>query len=138
MVLSDLNGNEMQSRRRRRARSSFDERSSSSNNNNKNKISYNEKIVIKDSTVTLNVKRHVVSDQVAPSNGVKPSLKKKKKKKTSCSQVVETEAAQDHCTSEDSSPVSVLDCGQFLIDPEVSISGKLHIFQPQVELKVPL
>ncbi|PON85471.1 hypothetical protein TorRG33x02_187510 [Trema orientale] len=96
-VLSDLNGKEMQ-----RRRSSFDKGTS---------------IPTRNSTV----KRHVVSDQVASSNGVKRSSNKKKKN----SQAVKTVLEPNQCTSEDSSPVSVLDCGQFLIDPEAPISEEV-------------
>ena len=110
-VVSDLNREALQ----RKRRSSFDKRSDNNkigNNNSGN--------VCKDSTV----KRHVVSNQVAPSHGLKRSLNKKKKKKTNSQDVKRVE--HDHSTSEDSSPVSVLDCGQFLVDPEVPVSGNYN------------
>ncbi|XP_062083365.1 uncharacterized protein LOC133789580 [Humulus lupulus] len=110
-VLRDLNGKVLQSSRRRSSTTKVN-----CNNNNG-----------KDSTVTRNsnVKRHVVSDQVELPTVVKPSLNKKKKKNITNFQGVRTVEEQpdpQQCTSEDASPVSVLDCGQFLIDPEVPIS----------------
>ncbi|KAL5580732.1 hypothetical protein UlMin_013174 [Ulmus minor] len=65
---------------------------------------------VKDLSVT-SISSKISSRKI--NNGGKTSTKKKKKKKT-------TERFES--TSEDSSPVSVLDIGQLLVDPEVAIS----------------
>lgn len=122
-VLSDLNGKE----------SCSDKRTNKVGNNVKVKDSKTSSV----STKTSSRKQHFVgseavksrtpekTDQVyLPSNGVKPNLNKNKKKNSKkktnsqAGNLVESES-----TSEDSSPVSVLDCGSFLIDPQVPISG---------------
>ncbi|KAM6597389.1 hypothetical protein CsatA_007913 [Cannabis sativa] len=91
-VLRDLNGKELQNSNIRRRR-----RSTKDNSNN-------------------NVKRQVVSDQN------KKKERKENIKKIQGVRTVEEQPDHQRCTSEDASPVSVLDCGQFHIDPKIPIS----------------
>lgn len=118
-VLSDLNGKE----------SCPDKRTNKVGNNVKVKDSKTSSV----STKTSSRKQHFVgseavksrtpekTDQVyLPSPNLNKNKKKNSKKKTNSQAVNPLESES---TSEDSSPVSVLDCGSFLIDPQVPISG---------------
>ena len=113
-VFSDLNGKE------NRRRNSNDRKRNSTNK-------------AKDSTVSLVPKKIPCQKQnVVGSEAVKPRKLKnsdnvvknglRTKKKENNSQVVKP--VKPELNSQDSSPVSVLNCGQFLVDPEVPISGK--------------
>lgn len=121
-VSSDLNGKEMMFRRRNRI----------SDKPAMNKVCNNGRVRASSITSAISKNSEAVrsgrpmKNQEQVFNGGKSSTKnlkqtKKKKKTTRSYHVVECVEAE--CNSEDSSPVSVLDSGKFLVDPEVPISG---------------
>lgn len=120
-VLSDLNGETTH------RRSCSDKCTNEDGNNVKVKDATTSLVSTKQNVVAseaMKSRKYKKSEKILPSNGVKPNLNKKTTKKKTISQAVKQKECE--CTTEDSSPVSVLDCGQFLIDPQHSISGHYY------------
>lgn len=118
-VLSDLNGKEMTSRRRNRI----------SDKPAMNKVCNNGRVGASSITCAITKNSEAISsrkpmkNQEQVFNGGKSSSKNLKQKKETTRSYHVVECVEPQCNSEDSSPVSVLDSGKFLVDSEVPISG---------------
>ncbi|KAF3454253.1 hypothetical protein FNV43_RR04700 [Rhamnella rubrinervis] len=117
-VLSDLNGKEMMLRRRNRI--SDKPAMNKVCNNGRDRASRITCAIMKNSEAKRCRKSMKNREQVINSGKSSTRNLKQKKKTTRSHHVVE--CVEPECNSEDSSPVSVLDSGKFLVDPQVPIS----------------